>query len=59
MKLPIEDVAFMIDVTPLAYKNWKNHGSIPQSEREPDFRKVIKRLEARQHRHYKNQTPDL
>ena len=47
MRLSIEDIAYMMDVTPLAYKNWKNHDSMPQSDREPSFRKTIKRLETR------------
>jgi len=50
MGLSIEDVAFMLDVTPLAYKNWKNKGSIPDSFREPDLRLIIKRLERRHQR---------
>ena len=47
MKLPIEDVAYMMAVTPLAYKNWKNHETVPMAEREPDFKTIIKRLENR------------
>lgn len=47
MGLPIEDVAYMMDVSPLAYKNWKNHGAIPMAEREPDFKLIIRRLETR------------
>jgi len=55
MKMSIDEMAFEVDVTPLAYKNWKNHGAIPQSDREPEFRLCIKRLENR----YKKQTLDL
>ena len=50
LDLSIEDTAYMIDVTPLTYKNWKNHSVIPQARLEPILRKVIKRLEGRYHR---------
>ena len=53
MKLSIEDVAFQVGVTPLAYKNWKNHEIVPGSEREPDLVLIIERLERRHQRSLK------
>ena len=50
LKMSIEETAEMIDVTPLAYKNWKNHDAIPQAKMEPMLRAVIKRLEGRHRR---------
>ena len=43
----IDDIAFMMKVTPLAYKNWKNHGAVRKALLEPRFRKAIKNLEKR------------
>lgn len=47
MEISITDVSHMIKVTPLGYKNWKNHEVIPKPQWEPSFRKVIVRLEKR------------
>lgn len=44
VKVSIDDLAYAIGVTPLAYKNWKNHDAVPDSVREPDLRKQIARL---------------
>lgn len=47
MHVSIPDAAFMLDVTPLTYKNWKNHDFEPKAHREPRFREGIKSLTKR------------
>ena len=47
MRVSISDAAFMIEVTPLTYKNWKNKSYIPRGHREPLFRSAITRLKKR------------
>ena len=42
--ITIDELSEFIGVTPLAYKNWRK-GAIPDSRREPDFRRVGKMLE--------------
>jgi DNA-binding transcriptional regulator YiaG len=41
----IDDMADSLGVTPLGYKNWKNHGVVPDSWREPALKKRLSRLE--------------
>lgn len=50
-KVTIDTAAFLMGVTPLTYKNWKNHGAVPSALHEPAFREAIKyckKLEAKQ-----------
>lgn len=39
--ITIEKMAFLAGVTKLAYKNWKNHATIPKAEREPRLRDLV------------------
>lgn len=43
----IPNMAFMLGVTLLAYKNWKNHGTEPRAHWEPKFRDAIANLKRR------------
>ena len=47
LKVSIPDAAFMIGVTQLTYKNWKNHDTEPRGLREPRLREGITSLNKR------------